>query len=262
MPLRAAAKLSWDRSFTRIQRTNMQRTVNVTADVDPAVANANVVMSKLASEPLAELERNDPELSWAPGGEQKSEQESTEALSSGFSLALVAMFGLLAVAFRSYVQPLIVLLAIPYGALGALVGHLLLGFDLSLSSMFGLVALSGVVVNDSLLLVVAINDERGTQTSLVDAAVTGGARRFRPVLMTSLTTFFGLSPMIFETSVQARFLIPMALALGFGILLATPMLVLVVPSFYLVIEDVKKGLRAVGRKAGLARQPGSWTDAQ
>jgi multidrug efflux pump subunit AcrB len=171
---------------------------------------------------------------------------------------MVVMFALLAVAFRSYVQPVVVMFAIPLGAIGAIAGHLLLGYDLSLSSMMGFVALAGVVVNDSLLLVRTINENREDGAPLNRAIVEAGARRFRPILLTSLTTFLGLAPMIFETSVQARFLIPMALSLGFGVLLATPLTVLVVPCLYRILMDAigasRRGLdRAFGPRAEPAR---------
>ena len=156
----------------------------------------------------------------------------------GFIFALGVIFALLAIPFNSYIQPLIIMLAIPFGFIGAIFGHLLLGYDLSLISMMGIVALAGVVVNDSLILIVSINDYRKKGNSVLEAAVQGGLRRFRPILLTSLTTFFGLMPMIFEPSVQARFLVPMAISLGYGIVFATVLIVLAVPACYLIIEDI------------------------
>ncbi|MEO1171864.1 MAG: efflux RND transporter permease subunit, partial [Myxococcota bacterium] len=147
------------------------------------------------------------------------------------------IYTLLAIPFKSYMQPLIVMSAIPFGMVGAVGGHMLMGYSLSVISMFGVIALSGVVVNDSLVLVAAVNEYRRGGTPLVDAVARGGMRRLRPILLTSLTTFFGLAPMILETSVQARFLIPMALSLGFGILFATVIIVLLVPALYMIIED-------------------------
>ena len=153
-------------------------------------------------------------------------------------MALVAIFALLAIPFRSYSQPLIVMSAIPFGMIGAVLGHVVMGFGLSIMSMMGLVALTGVVVNDSLILIVAINDYRAGGASVLDATIKGGCRRFRPILLTSLTTFFGLFPMLMERSVQARFLIPMAISLAFGVLFATIITLLIVPAAYLILDDL------------------------
>ena len=139
----------------------------------------------------------------------------------GFLMALIGIFALLAIPFRSYSQPLLIMVAIPFGMIGAVLGHLIMGFSLSILSIFGIVALSGVVVNDSLLLIDTVNNKRREGADLLSSLLDGGTRRFRPILLTSLTTFFGLTPMILETSVQAQFLIPMAISLGFGILFAT-----------------------------------------
>ena len=173
-------------------------------------------------------------------GQQRSQAEAFSSLRQNYLVALFAIFALLAIPFRSYVQPLIIMSVIPFGFVGALLGHLLLGYPLSLISLFGIVALSGVVVNDSLVLIDAVNKKRAQGTSAFEAAAYGGVRRLRPIILTSLTTFFGLAPMIFETSVQARFLIPMAVSLGFGILFATFIVLLLVPALYLVVEDLKR----------------------
>ena len=154
--------------------------------------------------------------------------------------ALLGIYGLLAVPFRSYFQPVLVMLSIPFGIIGALLGLILLGHDLSVISLFGIVALSGVVINDSLVLIVTANALRTTQQLSASEAISqAGTRRFRPILLTSLTTFFGLTPMIFETSVQARFLVPMAISLGFGILFATVIILVLLPASYLILEDFK-----------------------
>ncbi len=150
---------------------------------------------------------------------------------------MIAIYFLLAIPFRSYWQPAVVMLAIPFGIVGAVLGHLLMGYSLSLMSMMGMVALSGVVVNDSLVLIDYANRQRLEGNSAFNAISAASTRRFRPVILTTLTTFGGLAPMIFETSRQARFLIPMALSLGFGILFATLITLLLVPSLYLIMED-------------------------
>jgi multidrug efflux pump subunit AcrB len=142
--------------------------------------------------------------------------------------------------FRSYSQPLIVMVAIPFGIVGAVLGHLLMGYNLSLMSMMGIVALAGVVVNDSLVLIDYANRKRHEASGPAEAIRIAGLRRFRPIVLTTLTTFGGLAPMIFETSRQARFMIPMALSLGFGILFATVITLILVPCLYLLIEDIKQ----------------------
>ena len=155
--------------------------------------------------------------------------------------ALLAIYALLAIPFKSYIQPLIVMLSIPFGIIGAIIGHVLLGYELSMISLFGIIALAGVVINGALVLVVTANTLRdGERLDPVAAICQAGARRFRPILLTSLTTFFGLMPMIFETSMQARFLIPMAISIGFGILFSTVIILLLIPAGYLILEDLKR----------------------
>ncbi len=239
VPLGVAATVERGHSYTEIARKNGRRVVEVTADVIEGAANANKVVAELEREALPELLAAFPGLSYELGGEQRSQQESMDYLLRGFGLALLVMFALMAIPFRSYAQPLIIMSAIPFGIIGAIVGHIIMGYDLSLLSAMGFVALSGVVVNDSLVLIAAINEFRRQGMSSLDAVVAGAARRFRPILLTSLTTFFGLAPMIFETSMQARFLIPMALSLGFGVLFATVIILLLVPSLYLTLEDMR-----------------------
>lgn len=241
--LTEAADVRRGRSFTEIKRVDGQRVVNVTADVVDGVANANKVVADVVAEVIPGLQADYPGLRFAPGGQQRSQQETFGALGSSYLMALIAMFALLAVAFGSYFQPLIIMAAIPFGVVGALGGHLLLGYDLSVMSLMGMVALSGVVVNDSLVLIDAINRYRANGMGVFEAVVAGGTRRLRPILLTSLTTFFGLMPMILETSVQARFLIPMAISLGFGVLFATVVILLLVPALYLVLEDAGRALR-------------------
>ena len=239
LPLAEAAQINRGRSFTQIQRKDGRRLVHVTADVDIEKVSAGEVLESIGANILPELMSNYPGLSFGFGGQQQSRAESLGSLKSGFLFALIIMFGLMAVVFKSYVQPIIILVAIPFGAVGALVGHLLMGYNFSIISVMGLVALSGVVVNDSLVLMDAVNVYRKEGMSPWDAAIEAGVRRFRPILLTSLTTFFGLAPMIAEQSVQARFLIPMALSLGFGVLFVTGIALVLVPALYLAIEDIR-----------------------
>jgi len=239
IPLKEAANLSFGTSFTAIKRVGGRRAVNVTADVDEKKANAKVIAERFVQETLPQIASEYPGIKYSLEGEQRERKESFASMAQGGLIALVIIFGLLAIPFRSYVQPIIIMTAIPFGLVGAVIGHLVMGYSLSLISMFGLVALTGVTVNDSLILVVAINRYREAGHSLFEAVVLGGMRRFRPIVLTSATTFLGLAPMIFETSMQARFLIPMALSLGYGILFATVVILLIVPALYMSIESFK-----------------------
>ncbi|PLY02172.1 MAG: AcrB/AcrD/AcrF family protein [Desulfuromonas sp.] len=245
VPLNRAATIEPDRGFSKINRTDRKRVINVTATVDSNVANAEEILAEMRRTTLPELMADYPGLSYDLEGEDKNRRESMASMMTGFKLVLLAIFALLAVSFRSYSQPLLIMVAIPFGIVGAILGHLLMGFDLSILSMFGIVALTGVVINDSLLLIDYVNRCRKKGTDLHDAVMEAGQRRFRPILLTSLTTFFGLMPMILETSVQAQFLIPMAISLAFGILFATGITLLLIPSLYLVLEDLRRriGLR-------------------
>ncbi|WP_222615328.1 efflux RND transporter permease subunit [Persicimonas caeni] len=239
IPLEQAAYINRGHSFTSIEREGGGRVVDVTADVDINVTSGNKVTGSLQEEFLPNLVADYPGLTYELSGEQQEQRETMGSLGRNFMIALLVMFGLMAIVFRSYIQPVIIMFAIPFGFVGALGGHLLMGFNMSLISMMGIVALSGVVVNDSLVLIAAVNDYRKEGKSALEAVALGGARRFRPILLTSLTTFLGLTPMILETSVQARFLIPMALSLGFGVLFVTVIALVIVPAAYMAIEDVK-----------------------
>lgn len=241
MELRQAAHIERSRAHTSIQREGGNRTVEVTGDVDASITTGGEITGALQRDVLPPLLEEFPGLSYELSGEQQDRQEGLRGLLTGFLIALMVMFALMAVAFRSYVQPAIIMAAIPFGFVGATAGHLLLGFNLSLISMMGLVALSGVVVNGSLVLIVAINHFRRQENKPPFQAVLDAAtRRFRPILLTSLTTFFGLAPMIFETSIQAQFLVPMALSLGFGVLFVTAIALVIVPSLYLVLVDLER----------------------
>ena len=177
------------------------------------------------------------------------------SLRNGFAVALLLIFALLAIPFRSYLQPLLVMGVIPFGIVGAIWGHLLMGYDLSLLSFFGIVALTGVVVNDSLVMVDFINRFRARGEPLSSAIREAGVARFRPILLTSITTFAGLTPLLLETSLQARFLIPMAISLAFGVVFATFITLILVPVSYRILEDIKTRLAAVFKPAGM-KAPG------
>ena len=258
IPLLQAAAVEYGRAYTEIRRRQGRRIMAVTADVDEEISNANKIVAALEQNELPLLMQKYPGLNYSLEGEQEWQKESLEAMGIGFIFALLTIYALLAIPFKSYMQPLIVMLSIPFGIIGAVIGHMLLGYELSLISMFGIIALAGVVINDALVLVVTANKFRdGDQLSPSEAVFQAGMRRFRPILLTSLTTFFGLMPMIFETSMQARFLIPMAISIGFGILFATAIILFIVPASYLILEDILNiphMLRAGQRPEKLARQ--------
>ncbi|MDH3384349.1 MAG: efflux RND transporter permease subunit, partial [Deltaproteobacteria bacterium] len=214
--LAAAADVSEGWGYASINRTDRKRVVNVTATVDASSANAQEILLDMQENLFPKLSVDHPGLTFDLVGEEKERKESMDSMKKGFTMALIGIFALLAIPFRSYSQPLLIMAAIPFGVVGAVAGHLIMGYSLSILSFFGIVALAGVVVNDSLLLIDTVNIKRREGAELQTALGDAGTRRFRPILLTSLTTFFGLSPMILETSVQAQFLIPMAISLGFG----------------------------------------------
>ena len=237
VPLLDVADVEKNVSFTSINRRNGRRAINVSMDVEPKRAVAQVI-DALKTEELPNLRDDFPGITWTFEGSDAELRRATASLWGSFGLALAVIYALLAIAFRGYVQPLIVLVAIPFGIVGAILGHILLGYDLSLISLMGVIALSGVVVNDSLIMVDYANRHRGKQSAF-DAISQAGVRRFRPILLTTVTTFGGLMPLIFETSLQAQYIIPMAISLGFGILFSTAIILVLVPCLYLILEDFR-----------------------
>ena len=252
-PSRAMAK--YTRGPASIKRTDRNRVVNVTADVDHQSANANEIIADLEVNVLPGLLSDFPEIRYRLAGEQEEQRETMTGLAKGFALAMLAIYALLAIPFKSYLQPLIIMSAIPFGLIGAIWGHVVMGMDLAILSMFGIVALTGVVVNDSLVMVDFINRQYRQGVPLKRSIRTAGASRFRPILLTSLTTFAGLTPLLLERSLQARFLIPMAISLAFGVLFATIITLILVPSLYAILEDFKAfWARQLGREG---RDPSS-----
>ena len=239
VPFATVADVVQGRGFAAIDRVDRRRAVSVTADVDAATANANQINAELREQVLPELKRSFPGLIYDFEGEQREQRESLESMGRNQLVALLFIFGLLALQFRSYIQPLIVMSVIPFGLVGAAIGHMIMGLDLSMLSGFGIVALTGVVVNDSLIMIDLTNRRRRDGVPLREAVLESGVRRFRPIILTSATTFFGLMPMILERSLQAQFLIPMAVSLGFGVIFATGITLLLVPCVYLILEDLK-----------------------
>lgn len=240
VPLSEVATFDRGRASTAIRREDGRRSITVSAQLAEGVKSPAAVLEDLQKNGFDRLRDQFPGLEVGLVGQQREQQEAFAALGQGYIFALFVIFALLAVPFRSYIQPAIIMAVIPFGIVGAIVGHAIMGYGLSLMSVFGIVALSGVVVNDSLVLIDASNRERQAGKSALDAILTAGVSRFRPILLTSLTTFFGLMPMISETSVQAQFLIPMAISVAFGVLFVTVVVLVVVPALYMIIEDARE----------------------
>ena len=242
VPLRQAVNFTRGRAYTTIERRQGRRVVMVSADARPR-SLAGQVVTGLKSDFLPALTEKYSGLSYSFEGRQADRRESMQALFRGLGFALIVIFAMLAVPMNSYIQPVIIMAAVPFGVVGAIIGHLIMGYSLSVISMFGVLALSGVVVNDSLVLIDFANRRRRSGMVASAAIHEAAVQRFRPIMLTTLTTFGGLTPMIFETSRQARFLIPMAISLGYGILFATLITLLLVPSFYMVVEDILRLFR-------------------
>lgn len=227
------------RAYTAIERRDGKRISNVTADITPR-SKSGLIVDELKAGMLPDLVQKYPGLSYSFEGRQAEMQDSISSLIRGLLMALLAIFCLLAIPLKSYFQPILIMSCIPFGLVGAVVGHIVLGYSLSVMSLFGLVALSGVVVNDSLVLIDYTNRKVASGLPLAQAVQAAGIHRFRPIILTTLTTFGGLSPMIFETSRQAKFLIPMAISLGFGIMFATAITLVLLPILYMIHEDIKR----------------------
>jgi multidrug efflux pump subunit AcrB len=253
VPFSQVAKVDLKQGYATIERAQRYRVVKVTADVDEQVTNANEVRKLLTADFLPDLKARYPGLRYTIEGVGKQQEETWADVLKGFGIALFGIYALLAIPFRSFTQPFLVMVAIPFGFVGALLGHLVMGYNLSILSLFGLVGLAGVVVNDSLVLVYAANGFLSGGDTAHDAVVKAGCMRFRAILLTSLTTFAGLAPMIFERSVQAQFLIPMAISLGFGVLFGTFITLLLIPCGYVIREDILHLVSAV--KAKLVSTP-------
>lgn len=254
VPLKEVVEIYKGKAFTSITRRNGRRVVSVTADVNPR-NQADIVLEDVKNNILPGLLKKYQSLNYSFEGRQSDRLESMQALGRGMMVAMMIVYVLLAIPFRSYTQPAIIMVSIPFGIVGAIIGHLIMGYDLSILSMFGIVALSGVVVNDALVLIDFANNRIREGYTYFSAIINAGIQRFRPIMLTTLTTFFGLMPIIFEPSRQAKFLIPMAISLGFGILFSTFITLILVPALYIILQDVLhvlSSLFAIERK-----RPGS-----
>ncbi|MEZ5977811.1 MAG: efflux RND transporter permease subunit [Planctomycetota bacterium] len=251
VPFSDVATASLARGYSTIQRSDRQRSVDVLADVDTQRQNKEALRQELMSSVLPAIEARHPGVRAGFTGTEQERAEALQQLGRYYVLALIAIFALMAIPFRSYLQPLLVMSAIPFGIVGAIGGHLITGYDLSMLSVLGIIALSGVVVNDSLVLVDYVNKRLREGATLFDAVVSAGTARFRAVILTSLTTFGGLTPLMLERSVQAQFMVPMAVSLAFGVMFATAITLLLVPTlFSLFVRD--RAEAEEGRAEGVA----------
>ena len=246
VPFHAVAKAEWTVGMNTIKRINRQRVINVTADVDQKNSDLQAIQASLRAL-IEDLRVQYADVEFALEGEAKEQAESFSSLTLGILFVLFAIYALLAIPFQSYSQPLMVMMVVPFGLVGAVLGHVIMGINLSLFSLLGMLALIGVVVNDSLVLVDYVNKQCRRGLSPLTAARRGGVARFRAIILTSLTTFAGLMPLMLEQSTQAQFLIPMAVSLAFGVLFATLVTLVLIPVAYLIMHDFDKGLKPKSR---------------
>ena len=239
IPLSEAALMKKSRAYTEINRVDGKRVINVTANVVPGQANENKIIASLKADSLPTLLASYSGLTYSFQGREREKRQAVHDLFLGIGFIMPAIFCLLAVLFRSYAQAFLVMLSIPFGLVSALIGHIIMGYDLSIISVFGMIALCGVVINGGLVYTVTANRLFSGGDSPMEAALKAATRRFRPIMLTALTTFLGLAPMIFEQSVQARFLIPMAISLGYGIIFTTIVILLLMPVLWVIYHDVR-----------------------
>ena len=239
VPFESVADVTFGKSYSTIARLNRARTITVSADIDAEIAEPGKIASEISEEYIPGLLSRHPGVTYGLEGSSQEEQEFMRNISIASIAALFLIYALIAIPLRSYGQPLVIMSVIPFGIVGAVIGHLLMGKALSMFSLFGLIALAGVVVNDSLIMVDFINTARKEGTPVLQAVVDSGTQRFRAIILTSFTTAAGLMPIMLESSVQAQYVIPMAISLSFGILFATFITLFLVPALYVLMRNFK-----------------------
>jgi multidrug efflux pump subunit AcrB len=239
VPFTSIANFDMQPGYAQINRVDGEQSVAVNSDIIEAMVEPNVVNNDIKNNFFPELKTRYPSVDFREDGGTAEQQSIIEDMVRGMIFAIFGIYALLAIPLRSYTQPIIIMGVIPFGMVGAIVGHIVVGIPVNFLSFLGIIALSGVVVNDSIILVNFVNNATQKGENVIDAVVNGGARRFRAILLTSLTTFFGLLPILLETSMQAQFLIPMATSLAFGIVFATVITLLLIPCLYVMLEDLK-----------------------
>ncbi|MGB0496378.1 MAG: efflux RND transporter permease subunit [Kangiellaceae bacterium] len=243
VPFHQVADVDIGTGFTSITRVNQKRSITISADIDPEKVESRKVVTEMTETAIPQILADYPSVKSGIEGASKDTQDFLSQLMWAFLGALAMIYCLIAIPTRSYGQPMVIMAVIPFGLIGAIIGHFLLSRSLNMLSMYGIIALTGVVVNDSLIMVDFINKAKKEGMRVVDAVVQSGTKRFRAILLTSLTTFFGVLPIYFETSLQAQFIIPMAISIGFGIIFATVITLFLVPSLYLILEDFRAWLK-------------------
>ena len=254
VPLTSVAELTYAPGYATINRADGMRRVMVSAGVDNTKANANEIFGELNHSFFPQLMRKYPGLRVSMQGEQKKMREAFTPLRVGYPMALLGIFIIIATIFRSYLQPFVIMFTVPFGIIGAILGHLLMGYDFSMMSAFGMVALTGVVVNDAIVMIERINENLAEGMSFFEALVSGGARRFRAVFLTTVSTVGGLAPLIMETDFQAKFLIPMALSLAAGVAFATVLTLVMIPSLLAILNDFRRVVRRLTTKRWPTRE--------
>ena len=255
IPFTELAEIEYSKGYDTITRIDRQRSVNVRARVNKDEVEPSSIVQEIRDVKLPEILERHPSVGFGLQGATQDEAEATSSLAVGGVLAMFAVYALMAVPLRSYSQPLIIMSVIPFGVIGAVIGHWVLGMPVSILSLFGIIALAGVVVNDSLVMVDYVNRAREAGTQLRYAVLDAGCRRFRAITLTSLTTFFGLLPIVLEKSLQAKIVIPMAISLAFGIIFATIITLLLIPCLYLILDDAKRNTQTMLSWYGLAKPP-------
>ena len=254
VPFYQVADISLGQGFSTITRVNQKRSITISADIDSEKVESRKVLSEMNETAIPDILADYPSVSYGIEGASKEQADFLRQLGIAGLGALFLIYGLIAIPTKSYAQPLVIMSVIPFGIIGAIVGHFLLGKTINMMSIYGFIALTGVVVNDSLILVDFINRAKGTGQRMLDVVVNAGTERFRAILLTSLTTFFGIFPLYFEGSLQAQFIIPMAISLGFGIMFATVITLFLIPALYLIKEDIQSVLTKRDTKLSDANQ--------
>jgi multidrug efflux pump subunit AcrB len=239
IPFSEVADIELGKGYANIVRVDGSRSVSVSAKVNKEIVDTRDVLIDVQTKVIPEMLKRYPDVESRLQGNSKDEGDAILSLAQGFVFALVAIYALMAIPLRSYSQPIIIMSVIPFGMVGAIVGHLVLGQAVSVLSICGIIALAGVVVNDSLIMVDFVNRARAEGRTLIEAVLKSGSERFRAIILTSLTTFMGLMPIVFERSLQAQAVIPMAISLAFGILFATVITLLLIPALYMILDDFK-----------------------
>ena len=243
--LKYLAEITEKVAVTEINRSKGERILSVNANVNEEETTVNKMVNQLKKNLLPKYKQRYPNFSYIFKGEEEERNKSLEYLGFATVVAIIAVYGLISIALKSYLKPLVVMISIPFGIIGAILGHLLLGYSLSVVSLIGIIGLSGIVINDALVFMTTVNRYEDQDHDNIQAAIESCIRRLRPILLTSITTFFGLLPMLFEPSVQAKFLIPMAISISFGVIFATLIILLLIPCTYVIICDLKSVINKV-----------------